>query len=100
GKLDDLTTGNDWMQQTDLNDAGISATDLAEANITNDQVHTVTILVSGAGVVTAEIEGAAVGDATAFTFDSTDEVIPMFWMLQQEASSIGLDIVFWEVGLQ
>ncbi len=101
GDLGDTTTGNDWFQQTELNNAGsLTATDLAETNITNNQVHTVTILVSAAGVVTAEIEGAAVGDTTAYTFDSGDEVIPMVFMLQQEASAIGLDIVFWEVGLQ
>ncbi len=101
GQLDDATTGNDWWQQTEINNAGsLTATDLAEANITNDQVHTVTILVSGAGVVTAEIEGAAVGDTTAYTFDDGDEVVPMVFMIQQEASAIGLDVVFWEVGLQ
>ncbi len=100
GDLADGATGNDWFQQQELNNAGLTATDLAETNIVNDEVHTVTILVSSAGVTTAEIEGVLVSDTTAFTFDTGDEIIPMVWMIQQEASAIGLDIVFWEVGLQ
>ena len=100
GKLADSTTGNDWHIQTDLNDAGISATDIAETNISDNQVHTVTILVSGAGVVTSEIEGANVSDAPTYTFDDTDVLVPFFKMLQQEASEAAIDIVFWEIGLQ
>lgn len=57
------------------NDNSDVATDIAAA-WTDDQVKTLTVKVSSAGAVTYEIDGTAVGDAVAFSFDSTDIVVP------------------------
>ncbi len=46
------------------------------ASWADDAVKTLTVKVSSAGAVTYQIDGTAVSDAVAFSFDSTDVVVP------------------------
>ena len=57
------------------NDNTDVATDIS-ASWVDDAVKTLTVKVSAAGAVTYEIDGTAVADAVAFSFDSTDVVVP------------------------
>ena len=50
-----------------------------------DAVKTLTVKVSAAGAVTYQIDGSAVGDAVAFSFDSTDIVVPYMFVGKGEA---------------
>jgi hypothetical protein len=57
------------------NDNSDVATDISAA-WTDDQVKLLSVRVDSAGAVTYYIDGTAVADAVAFSFDSTDVVIP------------------------
>ena len=63
--------------KTRLNSGAVTNTDTTDA-WADGETHTLAILVSAAGVVTYEIDGAAPTATAAFTFDSTDEVMPFF----------------------
>ena len=99
----DLADGGpgDFFSQTEVNGGGISATDMTQADWTDAQIHTITILVSAAGVATVDIEGTNDATAGAFTFDTGDVVIPSFFVQNDATAGVTeIDVVFWEVGLQ
>ncbi len=100
GDLADAGAG-DFQVFESLN--GTSAeTDIAESDWTDNQVHTVSVLVSAAGVATGYVEGTVITDSgVAMTFDDTDIVVPFFWCIGDvTGADVDVDIVFWEVGLQ
>lgn len=99
----DLADGGagDFYCRSILNGAGAVNTDIAEADWTDNQVHTIEVRVSAAGVATSYIEGVLVGDAQAFTFDNGDVVVPYLWFLSDvTGADPDIDIVFWETGIQ
>lgn len=63
--------------KTELNGGGTTTTNTTDA-WTDGQTHTLTVLVSAAGVVTYLIDGIAPSVTAAFTFDSGDTVAPIF----------------------
>lgn len=63
--------------KTRLNSGSVTNTNTTDT-WSDGETHTLKILVSGAGVVTYEIDGAAPTTTAAFTFDDTDVVIPFF----------------------
>jgi len=67
---------------TNLNGGTAVVTDLTDANWVDAAEHTFKVLVSAAGVVTYELDGAAVTGPAAFTFDDTDVVIPTMCFLR------------------
>jgi hypothetical protein len=92
----------DFYVYEELAGASAAATDLAETDWTDNQVHTIEVRVSDAGVATAYIEGVLVADAgTAFTFADTDIIVPYFWcQADVTGADPNVDIVFWESGIQ
>jgi len=77
----------------ELNGTGQTATDTTDALAAEPNSFVVKVLVSGAGVVTFEVDGSAASVAPAYTFDNTDVVMPFIHFLN------GADIAG-EVGLQ
>lgn len=74
-------------------------TDVA-ASWADDAVKTLTVKVSSAGAVTYEIDGTAVADAVAFSFDSTDVVIPFMRISRVAATADTPPILnYWYCGL-
>lgn len=101
GDLGDGGAG-DWYRMSELNNAGAVIVDIAEGDWTDNEVHTIEIRVSAAGVVAPYIEGVLVGDAgAAYTFDDTDVVVPFFWCIADvTAADVDVDVVYWETGIQ
>ena len=101
--IGDIANGGDgdWQVFESLNDTS-AETDIAETDMTDNQVHTVEVRVSATGVATGFIEGTVITDSgVAMTFDDTEIVVPFFWCLASTgAGDVDVDLVFWETGLQ
>ena len=102
--IGDLSNGGpgDFQVIGEIDDTAAIAVDLAETDWANNEVHTLSVLVSAAGVTTAEIEGALVTDSgVAQTFTDADIVVPVFHcQTDNTTASVNVDLVFWETGLQ
>jgi hypothetical protein len=85
--------------KTRLNSGAVTTTDTTDA-WTDGQTHTLKVLVSGAGVVTYEIDGAAPTATAAFTFDDTDVVMPFFYGLHGTTSPGAWHWVWCKAGVQ
>lgn len=85
--------------ETILNNAATTTTDTT-ANWADGETHTLTVLVSGSGVVTYEIDGAAPSTTAAFTFDSGDVVHPFFFFLNATDLVDTLELISFECGSQ
>ena len=75
-----------------------------QTNTTNAWVdggtHTLKVMVSGTGVVTYTIDGAAPSVTHAFTFDNGDVVSPFFYLVQGAALPTTIDLISMQAGLQ
>jgi len=85
--------------KTRLNMGSVTTTNTTDA-WTNGQTHRLKILVSAAGVVTYEIDGAAPTATAAFTFDAADVVMPFFHGLHGTITPGTWHWVDCKVGLQ
>jgi hypothetical protein len=85
--------------KTRLNSGAVTTTDTTDA-WADGETHTLKVLVSGAGVVTYEIDGAAPTATAAFTFDSGDVVMPFFHGLHGTTSPGAWHWVWCKAGLQ
>lgn len=84
-----------------IDDNAATTTTDTTNNWLDGETHTLKVMVSSAGVVTYQIDGAAPTTVAAFTFDSGDTVVPFFFMLQANAAQTGaVNLKRWEVGLQ
>lgn len=94
------TTATDvCVIQTDLNNAGEVITNTTTA-WTDGQTKTFKVLVSAAGVVTYTINGVAPAVTAAFTFDSTDVVVPFIRHLFGATTPAALNWVSLRIGFQ
>lgn len=84
---------------TDKNDAGEVTTDTTDT-WADGASKTLGVYVSSGGVVTYKIDGVAPTTVAAFTFDSTDVIIPFFFMLHDVTSPGAITLESWECGLQ
>lgn len=82
--------------ETILNNAATTTTDTTQ-NWADGETHELEVIVSAAGVVTYKIDGVAPTTTAAFTFDSTDVVVPFFFYLQATTSPQSPVIVEWQV---
>lgn len=81
--INTVTSATNVSMLTELNSGGQTATDSTDAWTGGDDGTTrLRVLVSGAGVVTFEIDGVAASAAPAFTFDGTDVVVPIIHLIQ------------------
>ncbi len=85
--------------KTRLNSGAVTTTDTTDA-WADGETHTLKILVSDAGVVTYEIDGAAPTVTAAFTFDDTDVVMPFFYGLHGTTTPGAWHWVSCKAGLQ
>ena len=74
--------------QTILNNAATTTTDTT-ANWADTEVHRLKVLVSKAGAVTYEIDGAAPSTTAAFSFDDGEVVTPFLSFLQASGAQTG-----------
>ena len=74
--------------QTIINNAATVTTDTT-ANWGNTEVHSLKVLVSKAGAVTYQIDGAAPSTTAAFSFDAGEVVTPFFSFLQASGAQTG-----------
>lgn len=84
---------------TDLNNAGETYTNTTDA-WTDGQTKTFKVLVSGAGVVTYTINGAAPTVTAAFTFDNGDVVCPFIHHVFGATNPAAINWVSLKIGLQ
>lgn len=103
--LDDYTDmavlnviSGDIKIETILNNAATTTTDTTD-NFADGETHELYVEVSAAGVVTYEINGAAPTATAAFTFDSTDVVVPFLFFLHASDVAGAVEVVEWECGL-
>ncbi|MDC7243656.1 MAG: hypothetical protein PQJ44_06945 [Sphaerochaetaceae bacterium] len=85
--------------KTRLNSGSVTTTDTTDT-WADGETHTLKILVSGSGVVTYEIDGAAPTATAAFTFDDTDVVMPFFYGLHGTTSPGAWNWVYCKAGVQ
>ncbi len=85
--------------RTQLNNAGAQNVDTTQT-WADTTTHTFTTLVSAAGVTTFKLDGAAPTATAAFTFDSTDVVVPFFYYLFATTSPGAVEVLTWECGYQ
>lgn len=85
--------------KTRLNSGAVTTTDTTDG-WADGETHTLKILVSAAGVVTYEIDGAAPTATAAFTFDDTDVVMPFFYGLHGTTSPGAWHWVWMKAGVQ
>ncbi len=101
--IGDIANGGDgdWQVFESLNDTS-AETDIAETDMTDNQVHSVEVRVSATGVATGFIEGTVITDSgVAMTFDDTEIVVPFFWCLASTgAGDVDVDVIYWESGVQ
>lgn len=90
----------DFYKESSLNTTTDVDQDLAQANWTDNQVHTVEVRVSATGVATAYIQGTLESETAAFMFDDGDVVVPFFFIQTDAAGAPDVDLVFWESGIQ
>lgn len=85
--------------ETILNNGATTTTDTTD-DWADGETHNLLVKVSGAGVVTYEIDGAAPTTTAAFTFDTGEEVIPFFYFLHASTAACAVYLKEWEVGYQ
>tara|TARA_R110002072_G_scaffold86126_1_gene194458 strand:- start:901 stop:1686 length:786 start_codon:yes stop_codon:yes gene_type:complete len=74
--------------QTILNNAATTTTDTT-ANWADGEIHSLKVLVSKAGAVTYQIDGAAPSTTAAFSFDAGEVVTPFLSFLQASGAQTG-----------
>ncbi len=84
---------------TELNSAGTTITDTTDAWGGDTTTNTLTVLVSGAGVVTYLVNGVAPSATAAFTFDNADIIVP-YIRVEHSASATDVHLVSMQVGFQ
>ncbi len=89
---------NIWLK-TELNAGGTTSTDTTNT-WTDGQSKVLKVLVSAAGVVTYTIGGSAPVVTAAFTFDSTDVVIPFIRLTHAVTAPGAINWVSFKCGLQ
>ena len=89
----------DIKTETIINAAATVTTDTTD-NWADAATKTLKVLVSAAGVVTYQIDGAAPTASAAFTFDSGEVVIPFVYMLHASDLAGAVTITSWDVGYQ
>lgn len=85
--------------ETALNNAATTTTDTTQ-DWADGETHTLAVYVSGAGVVTYQIDDAAPTVTAAFTFDDGDEVVPFFFLLNSSDIAGAVVLQEWDCGLQ
>lgn len=85
--------------QTNLNNAGVAATNTTDA-WADAATKTLAVYVSAAGVVTYTINGVAPTATAAFTFDNGDVVVPFLHFLHAAAAPGEIHLVSLEIGPQ
>lgn len=85
--------------ETILNNAATTTTDTTDTWADN-ATKTLKVKVSGAGVVTYEIDGVAPTVTAAFTFDNAEVVVPFFYFLHDSDLAGEVELIEWECGLQ
>jgi hypothetical protein len=78
--LDAVASLGNVVIKTELNSGGTTNTNTTDA-WNNGETHSVTVLVSAAGVVTYLIDGVDPSATAAFTFDNGDQIAPFFRLL-------------------
>lgn len=92
------SVSGDIKIDTLLNNAGGVVTDTTQ-NWADGETHTLAVYVSAAGVVTYQIDDAAPVTTAAFTFDSTDVVVPFMWLINDSDVVGKVELIEWECGL-
>jgi len=85
--------------ETILNNAATTSTSTTQS-WADAATHSLTVKVSAAGVVTYEVDDAAPTATAAFTFDSTDVVIPFLFHLHTTTAPGAITLLEWECGYQ
>lgn len=83
---------------TNLNSAGASTTDTTDT-VANGVNVILEVIVSAAGVVTYTIDGVAPTTTAAFTFDSTDVVVPFLHFTHATTTPGAVYLIDYECGL-
>ena len=89
----------DLFIETVLNTGATTSTDTTN-NWADAATHTLKVLVSAAGVVTYQIDGAAPTTTAAFTFDNAEVVTPAFYLRHATTSPTSVVLQELECGLQ
>jgi hypothetical protein len=85
--------------ETILNNGATTTTDTTNT-WADGATKTLKVLVSAAGVVTYQIDGAAPTTVAAFTFDSGEVLVPFFFMLNAADVAGAVELIEWECGVQ
>lgn len=91
------SVSGDIKIETILNNAATTVTDTTD-NWADTATHKLCTNVSGSGVVTYTVDGAAPTTTASFTFDDGDPVIPFVHLLQDADLMDSAVITLWEVG--
>jgi hypothetical protein len=85
--------------ETILNNGATTVTDTTN-NWADTETHTLGVYVSGAGVVTYQIDDAAPVTVESFTFDSGEVVVPFIFFLHAADVAEATIVLEWECGYQ
>jgi hypothetical protein len=85
--------------ETILNGGTTTTTDTTD-NLADAGTVSLKVLVSAAGVVTYQIDGAAPTATAAFTFDDGEVVVPFLYFLQDTDIAGTVELIHWECGHQ
>jgi len=85
--------------ETILNGAATTTTDTTD-NLADAGTVSLKVLVSAAGVVTYQIDGAAPTTTAAFTFDDAEVLVPFLYFLQDTDIAGTVELIHWEAGHQ
>ena len=91
------SVSGDIKINTLLNNAGGVITDTTQ-DWADGETHTLKVIVSAAGVVTYQIDGAAPTATAAFTFDNGDIVVPFIWMINDSDVVGTAELIEYECG--
>jgi len=91
--------GGNIKIETILNNDTTTATDTTDT-WADEAEHTLEVYVSADGVVTYKIDGDAPTKTAAFTFDTTDTVVPFLHIKHDTTSPGAIHLQLWECGLQ
>lgn len=84
--------------ETILNNAATTTTDTTD-NWADNATHELKVKVDATGAVTYEIDGVAPTTTAAFSFDSSEVVVPFMYFLHASDVCDTLEITEWECGL-
>lgn len=93
------TSATNVVIADELNSGGTTLTNTTTLWGGDGTINTLKVLVSGAGVVTYTINGAAPAVTHAFTFDGADVVVP-FIRLEHSATPSAVNLVWLKIGYQ